>query len=126
MLPISIEGQLDLLDEQIGLLSVTLIDGSPQALQSASAGLQILSVQLLKMLEVAGCTELLGTGRIATVRALAGRLASVRENLFRLSAHADRALALLVPATQQKSTYPGSRTYGGPVRQSGAFSVFAA
>jgi hypothetical protein len=126
MLHISIDDQLDLLEERFQALASSLIDGNPEVLQSASASLQILAVELVQMLNADGRGQLGASGRSRRVRALAGGLATVRENLFRQSAYVDRALELIVPATQQKSTYSGSRAYGGPVRQSGAFAVLSA
>ena len=126
MLHISIDDQLDLLEERLIALARTLVEGNPDAFQSASASLQLLSVELVHMLKSGGRGQFGGSGRAHRIRAMAGGLAAIRENLFRQSAYVDRALEVLVPATRQKSTYPGSRTYGGPVRQSGAFSVLSA
>ena len=122
----SIDFQLDLLEERLNTLSGTLIDGSAETLQVTSASLQLLAVELVHMLQTGGQTQLGQTALTRKIRALSGGLAVVRENLLRQSAYVDRALELIVPAAQQKSTYAGSRTYGGPIRQSGAFTVLAA
>ena len=126
MLHISLDDQLDLLEERFEALAGTLIDGNPDWVQSASASLQLLAVELVQMLDANGRAQLRVPGRSHRIRALASGLATVRENLFRQSAYVDRALELIVPATQQKSTYSGNRAYGGPVRQSGAFKVLSA
>jgi hypothetical protein len=126
MLHISLDDQLDLLEERFEALAGTLIDGNPDGVQSASASLQLLAVELVQMLDANGRAQLRVPGRSHRIRALASGLATVRENLFRQSAYVDRALELIVPATQQKSTYSGNRAYGGPVRQSGAFKVLSA
>jgi hypothetical protein len=126
MLHISLDDQLDLLEEHFEALASSLIAGNPDALQSSSASLQLLAVELVQMLNADGRGQLRVSDRSRRVRALAGGLATVRENLFRQSAYVDRALELIVPATQQKSTYSGSRAYGGPVRQSGAFKALSA
>jgi hypothetical protein len=123
---ISLDNQIDLLEERINLLAATVVDGSPDVLQSVSGNLQLLTVELKQMLEVGGLEQLGVSGRISRVRSLAAGLATVREGLLRQSAYVDRALELIVPAMHQKSTYPGSKAYGAPVRQSGAFSVLAA
>ena len=126
MLHISIDDQLDHLEERLAALASTLIDGNPDALQSASASLQLLAVELVQMLNADGRGQLGVSGRSRRVRALSAGLGTVRENLFRQSAYVDRALELIVPATNQKSTYSGISTYGGPARQSGAFTVLSA
>jgi hypothetical protein len=122
----SLDAQLDHLEDRLHALAACLLDGSPDLVQTASASLQILAVELLQTLNADGRNLLGSSGRTRRVRALAGGLAMVRESLLRQSAYVDRALELVVPTSQQQSTYAGNRTYGGPVRQSGAFMVLAA
>jgi len=122
----SFDHQLDLLEFQLQELGASLIDGNPALLQAASTKLQQLAVDLIQMADEFGLPQLRAPGLARRIRALSSGLASVRENLLRQSAYVDHALALVVPATQQKSTYAGARTYGSPIRQSGAFSVLAA
>ena len=118
--------QLDLLESQFQELSDILIAGDPALLQAASTKLQQLAVDLIQMADVMGRTQLRNPDSARRIRALSADVASVRENLLRQSAFVDHALALVLPATQQKSTYAGTRTYGSPVRQSGTFSVLSA
>jgi hypothetical protein len=122
----SIDFQLDLLEERFNTLAASLIDGRAEALQTASASLQTLAVELVQMLSAGNISQLGRSACSHRIRSLSVGLAVVRENLLRQSAYVDRALDLLVPATQQKATYAGSRTYGGSIRQSGAFTVLAA
>jgi hypothetical protein len=118
----SIDSQIDLLEERFKILASTVVDGSPDVLQSVSSNLQLLVVELKQMLD-AGGRDLLGVSdRASRVRSLAAGLSTVREGLLRQAAYVDRALELIVPAMQKKSTYPGSNAYGAPVRQSGAFA----
>lgn len=118
--------QLDLLESQLRELASSLIDGNPALLQLASAKLQQFAVDLIQMADEYGRAQLRTPALARRTRALSVGLSTVRENLMRQSAYVDHALALVVPATRQKSTYAGSQTYGSPVRQSGAFSVLSA
>ncbi len=126
MTNISLDDQIDLLQERVNLLAAAVVEGSPDSLQSVSGNLQLLAVELVGVLDAVGRSQLNFSGRASRMRALAAGLASVREGLFRQSAFVDRALALIVPAMQPKTTYPGSNAYGAPARQSGAFSVLSA
>ena len=125
MAHISLDIQIDLLEERLNLLAAAVVDGSPDVLQSVSANLQLLAVELMQMLEAQGRDQLGVSGRASRVRSLAAGLSMVREGLLRQSAYVDRALETIVPGMQKKSTYPGSNAYGAPVRQSGAFTVLA-
>jgi hypothetical protein len=122
----TLDTQLDFLEERLNLLAATAIDGSPDVLQTVSGSIRLLAVELKQMLEADGWNPMGVSGRASRVRSLAAGLATVREGLLRQSAYVDRALELIVPAMQQKSTYPGSTAYGAPVRQSGAFAVLSA
>jgi hypothetical protein len=122
----SIDSHLDLLEERFNTLAGALIDGSAESLQAASSSLQLLAVELVRMLEAGGQGPLVQSACSRRIQSLTAGLAVVRESLLRQSAYVDRALELIVPAAQQKATYSGSRTYGGSIRQSGAFKVLAA
>ncbi len=123
---LSLHDHIDRLEERVNLLAASVVDGNPELLQSVSGDLQSLAIELKHLLEANVRNQLEASGLAARVRLLAAVLASVREGLFRQSAYVDRALELIVPHMQQKSTYPGSKAYGAPVRQSGAFSVLSA
>lgn len=122
----SFDHQLDLLESQLQELGSSLIASDAALLQTASTKLQQLAVDLIQMADAMGRTQLRSPDFARRIRSLSAGVASVRENLLRQSAYVDHALALVVPATQQTSTYAGTRTYGGPIRQSGAFSVLSA
>lgn len=125
MAHISIDSQIDLLEERFKLLAATVVDGSPDVLQSVSSNLQLLAVELKQMVDAGGRDQLGVLDRASRVRSLVAGLSTVRESLLRQSAYVDRALELIVPGMQKKSTYSGSNAYGAPVRQSGAFTVLA-
>lgn len=121
-----LDTQLDLLESQLNALSLILVDGHPDALQSGSAALQRLAVDLVQVTAGKGLEQLKQPRQRRRVRVLATGIATLRENLLRQMAYVDRALEIVVPATRDKATYAGSGAYGKPIRQSGAFSVLAA
>lgn len=123
----SLDIQLDLLDSQLQELSAIVVKGDALALPVVGARLQQLAVELIQLADAAGRQTLGLQGRLGKLRSLSARLSIVRESLMRQTAFVDHALALVVPATQQKATYAGSsKGYGSPIRQSGAFTVLAA
>ena len=122
----SLDTQLDLLESQLNALSASLVEGRPDALQSGSAALQRLAVDLLQVTGGKGLVQFKQPRQRRRVQVLATGIANLRENLLRHMAYVDRALEIVVPATRDKATYAGSGAYGQPVRQSGAFSVLAA
>jgi hypothetical protein len=121
-----LDTHLDMFEMQLNDLSACLIDADPQAVQAASARLQQVTVDFFHRLDPQSRSYLGEKSRIHRIKALAASLARVRESLLRHSAYVDRSLELVIPASTRKSTYAGSATYGGPVRQSGAFKVLAA
>jgi UDP-N-acetyl-D-mannosaminuronic acid transferase (WecB/TagA/CpsF family) len=123
---IFIDNQIDLLEDRLNAMAAAVIDGTPDVLQSVSANLQRLAVDLMQTLDGGGYAQEHTSSHVRRIRSLAAGLATVREGLLRQSAYIDRALELVVPAMQKKSTYAGSGAYGAPVRQSGAFGVLAA
>lgn len=121
-----LDTQLDLLESHFQALAASLTDGRPDALASGGAVLQRLAVELAQMAKGLAPAELTAPRRLQRIKALAGGIANLRENLLRQMAYVDRALEIVVPATREKATYAGGGVYGQPVRQSGAFSVLAA
>jgi hypothetical protein len=126
MAKISLDSQLDLIEQQLDGVNVALLGSDPLAVQAASAQLQQLAVNFMHVTNELGRGCLTMPLRAKRMKTLASAIAALRENLLRRSAYIDRALEMVVPATQ-KSTYAGSRTsYGNAVRQSGAFKVLSA
>lgn len=123
---ISLDTQLDLLESHFETLAASLIDGSPDAVQSSSVTLQRLAVELIQMADSVGRVQLGSPNRMRRVKALASGIADLRKNLLRQMAYVDRALEVVVPATREKATYSGGATYGQAARQSGAFKGLAA
>lgn len=117
--------RLECLEGQFKALSAQLVSGQPEQLTLVCTKFQQLAVDLLRLSDPADRAHMRSPAVAHRIRALGVGLSNVRENLIRQSAYVDQALALVVPQAAQEATYPGVRTYGGPVRQSGAFSVLS-
>ena len=126
MSPNFLDTQLDCLETQVKELSESLLGANPVAVQTCGATLQRLAVELVHLAHGAGRDQLGYSRRIQRIKALARGMASLRETLLRRIAYVDRALEVVMPVSRDKPTYAGGSAYGQPVRQSGAFSVFAA
>lgn len=122
----SLDIQLGRLETHFKEVEACLIDGNATAMQAAGAKLQLLAVEFIQIADAVGRAQLGSPSRMRRIKALAGGIASLRENLLRQLAYVDHALEIVVPATRKKATYAGSATYGSPVRQSGAFTVLSA
>ncbi len=122
----SFDAQICLLEAQFRVVSAALLDGGPVAIQSTSATLQRLAVELVQMVDETGRDQLNSPGHLQKLSVLASGMVALRENLVRQSAYVERALEVLVPATRQKSTYADSGVYGSSIRRSGEFTAFAA
>jgi hypothetical protein len=123
---ISLEKQLDLLEQQFNEVSSALIDGDPVLVQSSSAALQQLSVNFLQIVDELGRFSLAPSHLALRVKALALGMPTLHANLLRRSFYVDRALQLVVPATQTTTYSSSTSPYGGGVRQSGQFKVMSA
>ena len=121
----SLEHQLDLLEHQFNEVSSALIDGDPIAVQSSSSALQQLSVNFVQIADELGRGCLAPTLLTLRLKALANGLPTLRENLLRRSSYVERALQLVVPATQNATYAKTTGPYGTGVRQSGKFKVIA-
>lgn len=126
MLQTTFDKQLSLLEFQLHELTASLLEGSPATLQDASAKLQHLTVELLRMAKDTKRVALREPMDMRRVVALSNGMASFRENLLRCSAYIDSALGVLIPESKNKSTYTGSSVYGSSARRSGSFNAFSA
>jgi len=122
---ISLDAQLDLIEQQFNEVSTALQDGNAQAVQSAAARLQQLAVDFTLIVEKMGRGRWATPQRALRIKGLAHTLPALRENLLRRSAYVDRALEMIIPATK-KTTYAGGSAYGDAMRQSGAFKFLSA
>lgn len=121
-----LDRHLDLIEQQFNELSALLVDGNPSGVQSASAAMQQLAVDLIQMADDIGRTSLLSPSRALRIQTLATALPVLRATLLRRSAYVERALEMVIPATQKATTYAGGATYGTAMRQSGAFKLLSA
>lgn len=122
----SLEQQLDRVEHQFNAVSSALIEGDPEAVQAASALLQQLSVQFVQMVDEMGRHSTAAGPLAPRIQALAGGMPVLRENLMRRSAYVERALQLVVPATQKTTYAANAGPYGSGVRPSGMFKGFSA
>lgn len=122
----SLEQQLDRVERQFNVVSSALIGGDPDAVQAASALLQQLSVHLMHMVDEMGRYRAAAAPLLPRIQALAAGMPVLRENLLRRSGYVERALQLVVPATQNTTYATNAGPYGSGVRRSGAFKVFSA
>jgi hypothetical protein len=121
--------QLDLVERQFNQVAAFLAAGDAPHLQAATAMLQVLSVELTRLLPIPAKIQANQAHQPELRRrvvAMAKGLQMLRDNLSRQSAVNLQALQVVVP-TPAKSTYSGGASvYGSVARQSGAFNVLAA
>jgi hypothetical protein len=120
---------IDLVERQFNQVASFLAAGDAAHLQAAAAMLQVLSVELARLLPAPSGAQLKPADQPELrrrVAAMARGLQMLRDNLSRQAAANLQALKVVVP-TQAKSTYSGGTSvYGAVARQSGAFNVLAA
>lgn len=117
--------QLDLVERQFNQVAVFLAAGDAPHLQAAAAMLQVLSLELPKLMPTTQMHTPSGEMR-RRVQTMAKGLQMLRDNLSRQAALNLQALKVVMP-TPSKSTYStGSSVYGTVGAQSGEFRVVAA
>lgn len=121
--------QLDLVERQFNQVAAFLAAGDAPHLQAAAAMLQILSVELSKLVPSTPAPSQSNTYSGETRRrvlAMAKGLQMLRDNLSRQAAINLQALKVVMP-TPAKATYSGgSSVYGSLASRSGEFKVLAA
>lgn len=120
-----LDTQLDLIEQQFSEISKVLTDASPHQVQAACGALQQLTVDFIRMADEIGRSNLVLNSRAQRIQGLANALQPLREGLLRRSAYVERALEIVMPASQQ-TTYASSAKYGGAIRQSGTFKALSA
>lgn len=124
MQQVSVGSQLNLVEQQLNDAMRCLNEGDSQALTEVSVGLQSTAMELVQLMHTHRRTA--GGQQFAVqIGQLAQRLISLRENLVRRSAYVDRALSVVLPASDV-STYQRRGPYGYGVKSSGSMNVFAA
>lgn len=131
MNPQNLDGQLSQFEAQLALLSEALAHNDANALVATSAQLQSMAVLFSKMLQQTSANLKRNAPAQLRVKKIGAMLGSMREGLMRHSVQVDRALAALVPATQNNTYSPnvsayGRQPYGSAGRQSGEFQSLKA
>lgn len=117
--------QLTLIEHQFNEISAILLNGNPQALESASSEFQQLSIALIQMLDRIDRTIVKQPDIAHRLKQLTDGVSILRTNLLRRAALVDQALKIVVPV-DASSTYSDGGPYGAIARQTGAFKYLAA
>jgi hypothetical protein len=131
MNPQTLDSQLSQFEAQLALLSAALTQNDPNELVATSAELQSMAVLFSKMLQQTAASLRRNPLAQLRVKKIGAMLGSMREGVMRHSVRVDRALAALVPATQNNTYSPkagayGRQPYGSAGRQSGEFRALSA
>ncbi|MDD2808703.1 hypothetical protein [Rhodoferax sp.] len=125
------ESQLGQFESQLALLSAALVQNNPNELVAASAELQSMLVRFSK--ELMPFAKGIQGNKLAQwrVKKIAVALSAVRQGLLRQSVQVERALATLMPTSQNNTYAPssgsyGRQPYGSAGRQSGEFRALSA
>lgn len=126
-----LDSQLSQFEAQLALLSAALAQNDPNELVATSTELQSMAVLFLKMLQQTAANLRDNLPAQLRVKRIGATLGSMREGVLRHSVRVDRALAALVPASQNNtySSYSGAygrQPYGSAGRQSGEFRALSA
>lgn len=127
----ALEGQLSQFEAQLALLSAALAQHNANELVAKSAELQSMAVLFSKILQQAAASLKNNPPAQLRVKKIHAMLGSMREGLMRHSVQVERALAALVPASQNNTYAPnagayGHQPYGSAGRQSGEFRALSA
>ena len=125
------DSQLSQFEAQLALLSAALIRNDASELVVASAELQSMAVLFSRVVPQMAPSLRNSPPALMRVKKIHATLTSMREGLQRQRVQVDRALAALVPATQNNTYSPsagayGRQPYGSAGRQSGEFSALTA
>lgn len=125
-----LDSQLSQFETQLASLSAALLRNNTDELQAASAQLHSMTLGLSKVLQQVAVIIRQSPPAQLRIKKIAATLGLVRQGLIRQSVGVDRALAALVPATQNNTYAPsngvyGRRPYGSVGRQSGEFKAFS-
>lgn len=126
MLSPEIENPLSRIESQCEVALATVETGDPVALEAASSALRQASIDFSRLLEGRAVDALSSQEFKFRVKKIADSMTIQRENLIRRTAHVERALHALVPATRTTTYASASGPYGGAVKQTGAFRVLSA
>ena len=126
MLSAQIEKQLSEIEQQCAALTEAVNSGEPVSLETASAQLRQLAVDLSRSPEVfqlnAQATQLFK----ARLQKVVGGIGVQRGSLARRAAVVERGLNAMVPATRESTYGQAAGPYGAAGKQSGAFKLLTA
>jgi hypothetical protein len=127
----NLDSQLSQFEAQLALLSEALSQNDANELVATSAELQSMAVLFLKLLQQTAISLRRNPPALLRVKKIHAALGSMREGVMRHSVRVDRALAALVPATQNNTYSPSAgayarQPYGSAGRQSGEFRALSA
>lgn len=126
MLSAQIEKQLSEIEQQCEALTEAVNSGEPVSLETASAQLRQLAVDLSRSPEVfqlnAQATQLFK----ARLQKVVGGIGAQRGSLARRAAVVERGLNAMVPATRESTYGQAAGPYGAAAKQSGAFKLLTA
>ena|ERR1035437_2463379 len=126
----SLQSQLNQFESQLAFLSDALVQHRPSEVLTAASELQAVAVALSAALPKMAIGLKNRNSDQLRVKAIAAKLASLREVLLRQNVGVNLALAALMPATQTSTYAPQTglsvrRPYGSAGRQSGEFKAFS-
>jgi hypothetical protein len=125
MTALSVQSQIDRLEQQFKAVASLLVEDQPNAITSGCEAVQQLSVELVQTFDSLPPLAV-PAPILLRLKELSQGITVLRENLLRRAAYVDYALSVVVP-TSPKSTYGAATSpYGTLARQSGAFKVLAA
>lgn len=122
----SIREQLDLVERQFNEVAAFLASGDAAGLESASAALQALSIDLIGMVNRMGRQTSSSPEVVARLRSISEGMVNLRDNMARRSALVSQALSVVVPTAPKPTYSPVSGPFGSAMLHSGAFKVLAA
>lgn len=126
MLSAPIEAALSHIEKQFKELSSALVSGEPVALESASAAIRQVSVELSILVQNLTPSERKNRQLAVRLKVLAESLGERRASLMRRSALVERKLNTILPTTQGGTYANATGSYGSPAKSSGAFKRFSA
>lgn len=115
---------LDLVEQQFSEVSVVLAQGQPEELPAATATLQQLTVELLRLVEASRSVDR-PASLLQRVKILFESMSVLRTALMRRMAMVEQSLKIVVPVAPD-ATYADGGAYGTVPRGSGAFKFLAA
>jgi hypothetical protein len=127
MLQTRFEASLNQVEQQVALAHAALIGGDPHEVESSTATLRQMSMELHGLV---GGLRHSGSSVVAQFRSrlmvLSELMALQRDGLSRRTSTIDRALHSMLPAVHTQTYSQLSSQYGSTGRQSGAFKLLTA